>query len=279
MLMSPPFAGRSGGLLSVMKNKIQELYALEQLAGGSTCVHRLHPTVKVLAAAIFIAAVVSFDRYAMGRLIPYVFYPALLMALSETPHSMLLKRFLVALPFCLLAGISNVILDRAPALVIGGVTLSLGAVSFFTILFRTYLCVMAVLILVSTTPFAELTGAMRRLRMPHIFVTMFEMTYRYIGVLLEEAYSMYVAYTLRSAAAKGIAMRDMPVFAGHLLLRSFDRADRVYNAMKCRGYALRGMPLSDRKLTRADLAFLAVSGSLCAVLRLVNVNALFIRLL
>lgn len=275
----PPFAGKSGGLPSVMRSNIQDLYALEQLSNGRTCVHRLHPLAKVLAAAIFIATVVSFDRYAFGRLVPYVFYPALLTALSETPHSMLLKRFLAALPFCLLAGISNMILDRAPALVIGSVALSFGAVSFFTILLRTYLCVMAVLILVSTTPFAELTDTMRRLGTPHVFVTMFEMTYRYIGVLLEEAYSMYVAYTLRSADAKGIAMRDMPGFAGHLLLRSFDRADRVYNAMKCRGYALRGMPQSDRKLTRADLTFLAVCGSLCVVLRLVNVNALFTGLL
>lgn len=257
-----------------MKSKIQELYSLEQLAGGGTFVHRLHPIAKVLSAAIFIATVVSFDRYALGRLVPYVFYPALLMAFSETPHSMLLKRFLAALPFCLLAGISNAVLDRAPALLVGGVTLSFGMVSFFTILLRTYLCVMAVLILVATTPFAELTGAMRSLRMPRIFVTMFEMTYRYIGVLLEEAHSMYVAYALRSAGVKGVAMRDMPGFAGHLLLRSFDRADRVYNAMKCRGYALRDMPLSGRKLTRADLAFLAVNGSLCVALRLVDVNAL-----
>lgn len=258
-----------------MKNMINELYALEQLANGGTCIHRLHPMAKVLAATIFIATVISFDRYAFGRLVPYVFYPALLMALSETPHSMLLKRFLTALPFCLLAGISNLILDRTPVPVFGGVTLSLGAVSFFTILLRSYLCVMAVLILMSTTPFSELTDAMRRLRMPRVFVTMFEMTYRYIGVLLEEAYSMYIAYTLRGSNVKGIAMRDMPGFAGHLLLRSFDRADRVYDAMKCRGYALSGMPLSDRKLTQADVTFLAVCVSLCAALRLVNVNALF----
>lgn len=257
-----------------MKSKIQELYALEQLAGGGTFVHRLHPTAKVLSAAFFIATVVSFNRYALGRLVPYVFYPTLLMALSETPYSTLLKRFLAALPFCLLAGISNAVLDRAPAMLIGGVTLSFGTVSFFTILLRTYLCVMAVLILVATTPFAELTAAMLSLRIPRVFVTMFEMTYRYIGVLLEEAHSMYVAYAMRSAGAKGVAMRDMPGFAGHLLLRSFDRADRVYNAMKCRGYSLRGISLSDRKLTRADLTFLAVSGFMCTALRLVDANAL-----
>ena len=218
-----------------MKNKIQELYALEQLADGNTCVHRLHPTAKLLVTAVYIITVVSFDRYSFGRMVPYVFYPTLMMAFSGTPYAMLLKRFLIAHPFCLFAGIANVIFDRTSAFTMGGMAVSYGIVSLFTILFRVYLCVMAVLILVSVTPLLQIMNSMRRLRMPHIFVIVFEMTYRYIGVLFEEAFSMYAAYSLRSANTKGIKMGDMGGFAGQLLVRSIDRADRVYNAMKCRG--------------------------------------------
>lgn len=258
-----------------MKNKVQELYALERLSGGNTCVHRLHPTAKLLTTAVFIVVVVSFDRYAFGRLVPYVFFPTLLMALSETPYAMLLKRFLIALPFCLFAGITNAIFDRAAAFTMGGVTVSYGVVSLFTILLRTYLCVMAVLTLVSVTPLSELTNAMRRLRTPYIFVTLFEMTYRYIGVLLEEAYSMRIAYSLRSANRKGIDIMDMGSFVGQLLLRSFDRADRTYNAMKCRGYALHSFTRRGGKPARGDRVFSAVTCILCAVFRFVDVNALF----
>lgn len=254
-----------------MKNKAQELYALEQLSGGNTCVHRLHPVAKLLATTVFIIVVVSFDRYAFGRLIPYVFFPTLMMSFSETPYSMLLKRFLIALPFCLFAGITNVMFDRASAFAIWGVELSYGLISLFTILLRTYLCVMAILVLVSVTPLSGLTGSMRRLRMPHIFIVVFEMIYRYIGVLFEEAYSMYIAYSLRSTNGKGIEMKDMGSFAGQLLLRSFDRADRVYNAMKCRGYALLGFNISDRKLTQGDAAFLAATCGLCVFFRFVDI--------
>jgi cobalt/nickel transport system permease protein len=101
---------------------------------------------------------------------------------------------------------------------------------------------------------------------------MFEMTYRYIGVLFVEAYSMFTAYSLRSTGAKGIAIKDMGCFAGQLLLRSIDRADRVYNAMKCRGYALRALVSSDRKLEWKDLIFCVVACSLCIALRVLNVN-------
>jgi cobalt/nickel transport system permease protein len=235
--------------------------------------------VKLLATAVFIITVVSFDRYSFGRLVPYIFYPTLMMALSETPYAALLKRFLIALPFCLFAGIANVLFDRAVAFAIGGVIISFGSVSLFTILFRVYLCVMAVLVLISVTPFQEIVNSMRWLRMPHIFVIVFEMTYRYIGVLFEEAYSMYVAYSLRSADAKGIAMRDMGSFAGQLLIRSFDRADRVYNAMKCRGYALHSLPRNGGKPAGGDFVFLTVTCFFCVACRLVNVNALFVGIL
>ena len=262
-----------------MKNKIHELYALEQLAGGSTAVHRLHPLAKLLASTVYIVTVVSFDRYELGRLIPYIFYPMILMALSETPYAMLFRRFLIALPFCLFAGISNVLFDRAVAFAVIGIPISYGMVSLVTILLRTYLCVMAVLLLVSVTPLSELTGAMRRLRTPNIFIIMFEMTYRYIGVLLNEAYSMNVAYSLRSSNSRGIEMKDMGGFAGQLLIRSFDRADRVYNAMKCRGYALQNITKNPRKLSAGDIGFIAAVSLLCVMFRVVDINALLAGIL
>ena len=261
-----------------MKNKIYELYALEQLSGGNTYIHRLHPMVKLLTATVFIVTVVSFDRYAFGGLIPYIFYPVLLMAFSETPYSLLLKRFLIALPFCLFAGIANAIFDRSLAFFIGNIAVTGGVVSLFTILFKTYLCVMAVLILVSVTPVSQLSRQMRRLRIPNIFVVMFEMTYRYIGVLLDEAYSMYIAYSLRSANKKAIEMKDMGSFIGQLLLRSFDRADRIYNAMKCRGYALHSFSEETKKFACADIVFFTVTCLLIVAFRFVDANALFTRI-
>jgi cobalt/nickel transport system permease protein len=134
---------------------------------------------------------------------------------------------------------------------------------------------MAVLLLVSLTPFAQITNSLRRLRIPSLFIVMFEMTYRYIGVLFEETYSMYTAYSLRSPNLKGIAMKNMGSFTGQLLLRSFDRADRVYNAMKCRGYALHTFPQDGVKLKYQDIIFCLVTCLLCIAFRIINVNALF----
>ena len=232
--------------------RVHELRALESLAAGRTAIHRLHPLAKLLPAVIFIVIVVSFGRYDFVRLAPYLFYPFVMMALAELPYKLLLSRVLIALPFCLFAGISNVLFDRATAFSAWGMVVSFGVVSLATILLKTYLCVMAALLLVATTPITELTAQLRRLHVPMIFVMVLEMTFRYIGVLLEEVYSMTIAYKLRSGAKKALDMRHMGAFAGQLLLRGFDRAERVYAAMRCRGYTLSHIPPTRRKFQVPD---------------------------
>ena len=150
----------------------------------------------------------------------------------KTLHS----RFLIALPFCAFAGITNLLLDRQAAFAIGSVEIPYGLLSLTAIILRTYLCVMAVFILIATTPFPSLTRELRRMRAPQVFVILIEMIYRYIGVLIDEAGNMATAYKLRSVKTKGIAMKDMGAFAGRLALRSIDRGERVYAAMACRGF-------------------------------------------
>ena len=236
--------------------RVHELRALENLSAGNTIIHRLHPLVKILSSFIYIVIVASFGRYDFIRLTPYLFYPFILMALAGLPYKVLLLRIAVALPFCLFAGISNLIFERDTAIIIGSITISYGVISFATILLKMYLCVMAALLLAATTQFSELTAQLRRMRVPMIFVMVFETTFRYISVLLEEAFSMVVAYKLRSGTQKAIDMKHMGTFTGQLVLRGFDRAERVHMAMRCRGYSLSTVPASPKRLTISDILML-----------------------
>jgi cobalt/nickel transport system permease protein len=201
-------------------------------------------------------------------MLPYIFYTQIMMALAEIPFSLLFKRYLIAVPFCLFAGISNVIFDQKIAFSIGGLEVSYGVISLFTILFRAYLCIIALLILVGTTPFAQLAAQMRRLKLPDIFVTVFEMIYRYIGVLVSEAHSMNLAYSLRSNGRKAIEFKHVGSFLGQLMLRSIDRAERVYAAMKCRGYAMRDFTRVRQKVRISDVVYLVFIIIACLFFRL-----------
>jgi len=240
-------------------SKIAEIYSLEQLSSQRSYVHDLHPLVKICSTLVYILCVLSFDRYTFLGMLPYVLYPLILIILAKIPLNMICKRTLIALPFCLFAAVSNVFLDRATAVQIGWLAVSFGVLSLFVIMLRTLLCVAAVLILVAVTPLRELTDELRRMHLPNIFIILLEMTYRYIGILLEEASTMFTAYRLRSRRGKGVEMKHMGSFVGQLLLRSFDRAERVYQAMKCRGYALHDFNHIRNPLTRSDWFFLLVT--------------------
>ena len=259
-----------------LRTKLNTLYSLEQLAGGQTYFHRLHPLSKLLVTAVFLICVVSFNRYALGRLLPYFFYPVLVMALARMEPQLIWGRAAVALPFCLFAGLSNVLFDRTVLFYLGFLPVTSGLVSLLVIVLRTLLCVSGVLLLVALTPFVALTDELRRLHLPALLVTLLEMVYRYIGVLVEEALNMLTAFRLRSGGARWPGPRDLGAFLGQLLLRSTDRAERVYHAMQCRLYGQRDrwVHKKGRPFTGADWWFMILAGGGCLLFRLVDVPAL-----
>ncbi len=222
--------------MSKLTDSLNKIQSLEELAEGKTVSHRIHPLAKMITTIFFLVAVISFDKYNISGLIPFFIYPILLMALSEIPYQSVLSRLLIALPFSFFAGLSNPFLDRSTAFLLLGVPVSWGILSFLSILIKTVLTVMAVLILIATTPMDRLAHELIRVKIPKIFVMQIMLTYRYLGLLIAEAGNMMTAYHLRSSRQKGIRLEHAGTFMGQLLLRSFDRAEKVYVAMKLRGF-------------------------------------------
>jgi cobalt/nickel transport system permease protein len=151
----------------------------------------------------------------------------------------MLKRVAIALPFILFAGISNLFFDRGTLLVILGVPVSAGLVSIFVLITKAILCVGAAMILMATTPSRELFSQLRSWKVPEVLVTTVQLCLRYLMLLLAEARQMALAYHLRGCRQKGVELRHTGSFFGQLLLRSFDRAERVYRAMALRGNGFR----------------------------------------
>jgi cobalt/nickel transport system permease protein len=131
---------------------------------------------------------------------------------------------------------ANLVFLRNTVFYLGPLAVTAGMVSFASILFRAFLAVTAALLLSALVPFPLLVRQITRMGLPKIFGLQLFLTWRYLSVLLAEAGTMYTAYLLRSKNAKGVKMKDMGSFLGNLLIRSFDRAGRVYTAMKCRGF-------------------------------------------
>ena len=91
-------------------------------------------------------------------------------------------------------------------------------------------------LLIATTSIDTLCAALRMLHVPDILVTLLLLTYRYIGVMMEEVAVMTEAYSLRAPGQKGIHISAWGSFLGQLLLRSMDRAEALYHSMLLRGF-------------------------------------------
>ena len=209
---------------------------MDTLAEGASALHRLDPRAKLLATLAFIVAVVSFDRYALSALTPFFIYPVVMIALGGLPAGYLARRALLAAPLAALIGVFNPFLDKAVLFHIGPLAVSGGWASFLSIILRSVLTVTAALILVCLTGFNAVAASLMRLGMPRPFVVQLLLFYRYIFVLADEAERMVRARALRSFDAGAMGFRTFISLIGHLLIRTLDRAERVYSAMRSRGF-------------------------------------------
>ena len=119
------------------------------------------------------------------------------------------------------------------------------------------------------------------LTIAHLGVTLFLLTYRYVGVMTEELSVMTDAYHLRAPGQKGIHICAWGSFFGQLLLRSADRAQELYESMLLRGYH-GAFPYADQgKETYRDLLYAAGWLSFFILCRSVNIpvwlGGLFVR--
>lgn len=221
--------------MSNIVSSIYDIGFLDGLSRKQTAIHKIHPLIKLITTIIYLVCVVGFEKYEISALIPFVFYPIIIFSIAEIPIIPVLKRVLIVSPFILGIGIINLFFDRIP-IDIGGITISSGWITFLSLTIKASLTVVATFLLIATTGMENLAAALRMIKVPKIFVLQLLLTYRYITILLEEVSRMMRAYSLRAPGEKGINMKFLGSFAGQLLLRTYDRAQRVYDSMNLRGF-------------------------------------------
>lgn len=221
--------------MSNITSSLYNIRLLDDLSKKETLIHELHPLIKVLCTLAYLVAVVSVDRYEIMNLLPFALYPILIFNMGELPVGPIMKKILIVEPFIIGIGILNPFFDQH-MIVIEGISFSRGWVTFLSIVIKSGLTVTASILLIATTGMDKLGAALRMMKVPKIFVLQLLLTYRYISVLIEEVSRMQRAYTLRSPNQKGVHWRVWGSFAGQLMLRTFDRAQRVYQSMSLRHF-------------------------------------------
>jgi cobalt/nickel transport system permease protein len=101
-------------------------------------------------------------------------------------------------------------------------------------------CTIALIVepLLATAPFAATVQALARLRLPAVACQMLLLTHRYVFVFQDEASRMAKGMAARGFVKRTnlLTLRTVGHFLGILLVRSFERTQRIYDAMLSRGY-------------------------------------------
>ncbi len=222
--------------MSRLDHALYEIHHMDMLADRDQWLNRIHPLVKLIISAAYIAVTVSFHKYNFTGLLRMGIYPIVLFILGDISFTDALKRLRIVLPLVCFVGLFNPFFDRKPALEIGAFVVTAGMVSMATLMLKGIYSVLAAYLLIASTSIEKICSAMRMLHIPAILVTQVLLTYRYISVLLDEAGRITEAYSLRAPKQKGVHFKVWGSLAGQLLLRSMDRADNVYESMTLRGY-------------------------------------------
>lgn len=228
-------------------------------------VHQLDPRVKVLITLFFILS---------NALLPDGAWWAFLAAwgllllggwLAQLPPGYLFKRSFIALPFALAAVTVLFTLPGTAVLTfpLGAriITISdTGLIRFTSIVMRSWLSVQGAIWLTATTQFPDLMHALRHLHVPRLLIAIISFMYRYLFVLADEAARLLRARAARSAApvsgkSGGSLLWRAKVaggMVGQLFLRSFERSERVYNAMLARGYHGQLLTMNPHVMMKGD---------------------------
>lgn len=221
-------------------------------------IHRLDPRVKVIAFFAFVFVVVLTPASSYGAFFAYFCLILAVVFLSDVPLSFILKRSLVVIPFSLLVGMFN-LLFKPPSV-------------FINIMMKSWLSVLIIVTLSSTTPFNVILSALESLKAPHLLIDILSFMYRYIFTLIDRVMKMERARVSRSYGRLGLKqMSAVGNMLGSLFVHTYERGERIYMAMVARGFDGQALARSEFSVTVYDFVFLAYMISALVVIRVLVV--------
>ena len=233
---------------------------IDRFAYQDSPIHRLDSRVKLIVVLVFTGLVVSLPKASVAVPLCYGLGPFIVLVLANVPLRFVIKHILLVCPFILVLALSCVLYDRISTTVRFGPfiwSMSSGWLRCFAIIMKYVVSMLALISLISTTPFADLLVGLQSLKVPAPLIIQLGFLYRYIFVVIDSAHHMLRARNARRIRFLGWKM-ELHVagsMIGSLLMRSLDTAERISLAMQARGFSGRWHTLSDARIGLGDWMF------------------------
>lgn len=219
----------------------------EPFTVGNSIIHQIDPRFRVAAAIIFSCPVAL--CYDFKSLIAALSISLISVVLCGVGFLNVMKRLAIVNIFILLFWIILPLTFKGNRFFsLGPLTLYLSGIFFAAkITLKSNAIILVLISFIATMPFATLGHSLRRMKIPEKLVFLLMITYRYIFVIQQEYQKIIRSIKIRGFKPK-TTIHTYKTFAyviGMLLIRASNRADRVYNAMRCRGFKGKYYSLTD----------------------------------
>ncbi len=208
----------------------------------------------VLITLLFMLSVVTVPKYRFSEVLVFAAYPLFIHTAAGLSAGVTADKLMKISPFVLFMAAANLFYDRTGMLSFSGFSVTGGMLSSSVIVAKTFISVAGLLALTSDVPFHRVCRALGEFHVPEVLVTQLMLLYRYISVLQEEALSMQKARDMRAFGARGKDMGTTASLIGSLLLRTTDRAERIYRAMAARGFSGSMITGQEERFSTSDMA-------------------------
>ena len=227
----------------------------EEFSHGNSLFHYFDPRVKIIVTTLFSIIVAVSDRTEV--LLLALLFSVCCIVVSRLSLKMVIERLLLVNGFILLLWIF------LPFTYPGKTLFSLGpfyaseegVLYAFSITIKSNTIILASIALLGTTPIFMLAHALRHLFVPDKLIQLLFFAYRYIYVIYFEYIRLVNAMKVRCFRPRN-DLHTYKAYAhlvGMVMLKSYDRSERVYDAMLCRGFKGKFWVLDHFRLKRGDL--------------------------
>ena len=204
----------------------------------------------MVGTVLFVLAVVALPRRAVWPYAADAVIVATVVAAAGLRTGAVLRRLVIEVPFLLAVALLPLI-GSPPNIDVLGVSLSVpGLWATWSIGMKATLGIAAATVLGSTTRPADIVEGLERLRCPRTVTVIAGFMVRYVDVVGDELRRLAVARVSRGDDPRWIGqVRAAAMTVGTMFVRSYERGERVHQAMVARGFSGTVPPSTSRAVS------------------------------
>lgn len=216
-------------------------------------IHRLAPEAKLVAALGFVVCVAITPREAWWAFAAYAVVVASLAVTSRVPPGFLALRLTAVAPFVVFA-LFIPFVASGDRIDLWGLRVSVdGLWGMWNVLAKAILGATVSIVLTATTEIPDIIRGMGVLRVPAVFTSIAMFMVRYLELIADELRRTRVAMEARGYDPRWLwQARPIASSAGALFVRSYERGERVHEAMLARGFTGTMPALGHREATTTE---------------------------